>query len=77
MEPDPEQAAYARDHHGLTVFPGRFEEAAFGAAPFDLILASHVIEHFPEPLAFLRQARTWPTRTPGSSWKPPTSWPPR
>ena len=58
VEPDPEQAAYARDHHGLTVFSGRFEEAAFEAAPFDLILASHVIEHFPEPLAFLRRART-------------------
>ena len=59
VEPDPEQAAYARDHHGLTVFSGRFEEAVFEAAPFDLILASHVIEHFPEPLAFLRRARTW------------------
>ena len=58
VEPDPEQAAYARDHHGLTVFSGRFEEAVFEAAPFDLILASHVIEHFPEPLAFLRRART-------------------
>jgi 2-polyprenyl-3-methyl-5-hydroxy-6-metoxy-1,4-benzoquinol methylase len=58
VEPDPEQAAYAREHHGLTVFCGRFEEAALETAPFDLILASHVIEHFPEPLAFLRQART-------------------
>ena len=56
VEPDPEQAAYARDHHGLTVFSGRFEEAPLEAAPFDLILASHVIEHFPEPLAFLRRA---------------------
>jgi 2-polyprenyl-3-methyl-5-hydroxy-6-metoxy-1,4-benzoquinol methylase len=59
VEPDPEQAAYARDHYGLTVFPGRFETATFDQGPFDLILASHVIEHFPEPLAFLRQARTW------------------
>jgi 2-polyprenyl-3-methyl-5-hydroxy-6-metoxy-1,4-benzoquinol methylase len=59
VEPDPEQAAYARDHFGLTVFTGRFEEAAFDKAPFDLILASHVIEHFPEPLAFLRQVRTY------------------
>ena len=57
VEPDPEQAAYARDHHGLTVFSGRFEEAALAEAPFDLILASHVIEHFPEPLAFLRRVR--------------------
>jgi 2-polyprenyl-3-methyl-5-hydroxy-6-metoxy-1,4-benzoquinol methylase len=59
VEPDPEQAAYARDHFGLAVLTGRVEEARFDQAPFDLILASHVIEHFPEPLAFLRQARTW------------------
>jgi 2-polyprenyl-3-methyl-5-hydroxy-6-metoxy-1,4-benzoquinol methylase len=59
VEPDPEQAAYARDHFGLTVFTGRFEEAVLPDAPFDLILASHVIEHFPEPLAFLRQVRIY------------------
>jgi 2-polyprenyl-3-methyl-5-hydroxy-6-metoxy-1,4-benzoquinol methylase len=59
VEPDPDQAAYARDHFGLTVFSGRFEAARFEAPPFDLILASHVIEHFPEPLAFLRQVRNY------------------
>ncbi|HZE21127.1 MAG TPA: class I SAM-dependent methyltransferase [Desulfobaccales bacterium] len=59
VEPDPEQAAYARQHFGLTVFPGRMEDASFETASFDLILASHVIEHFPEPLAFLRQVRTF------------------
>ena len=59
VEPDPDQAAHARDHFGLTVFPGRFEAAAFPDGPFDLILASHVIEHFPDPLAFLRQARIY------------------
>jgi 2-polyprenyl-3-methyl-5-hydroxy-6-metoxy-1,4-benzoquinol methylase len=58
LEPDPEQAAYAQQHFGLTVFPGRFEDAAFDELQFDLILASHVIEHFPEPLAFLRRVRT-------------------
>jgi 2-polyprenyl-3-methyl-5-hydroxy-6-metoxy-1,4-benzoquinol methylase len=59
VEPDPDQAAYARDHYGLTVFPGHFEEAAFDQTPFDLILASHVIEHATDPLAFLRQARAY------------------
>jgi len=59
VEPDPEQAAYARAHYGLTVFTGRVEEAAFHEAPFDLILASHVIEHFTDPLGFLRQVRTY------------------
>jgi 2-polyprenyl-3-methyl-5-hydroxy-6-metoxy-1,4-benzoquinol methylase len=58
VEPDPEQAAYARDHFGLSVFTGHIETARFDQASFDLILASHVIEHFPEPLVFLRQVRS-------------------
>ena len=58
VEPDRDQAAYARDHYGLDVFPGRFEEAGLAQAPFDLIVASHVIEHFQEPLAFLQRLRT-------------------
>ena len=59
VEPDPEQAAYARDHYGLEVVPLHFEDVSFEDKQFDLILASHVIEHFPEPLAFLHQARTY------------------
>jgi 2-polyprenyl-3-methyl-5-hydroxy-6-metoxy-1,4-benzoquinol methylase len=59
VEPDPQQAAYARDHYGLEAVPLPFEDVSFGHQQFDLILASHVIEHFPEPLAFLRQARTY------------------
>lgn len=59
VEPDPDQAAYARAHYGLEVVPLHFEDVSFGAQQFDLILASHVIEHFPDPLAFLRQVRTY------------------
>ncbi len=58
VEPDPDQAAYARQHYGLEVVPLHFEDVSFGAQQFDLILASHVIEHFSDPLAFLRQLRT-------------------
>ncbi len=58
VEPDPEQAAYARKHWDLAVLQCRFEEADFQGEHFDLILASHVIEHFPAPLNFLKQART-------------------
>jgi len=58
VEPDPEQAAFARDHWGLTVFPVPFERVDLAGERFDLILASHVIEHFPDPLAFLLKART-------------------
>jgi 2-polyprenyl-3-methyl-5-hydroxy-6-metoxy-1,4-benzoquinol methylase len=57
VEPDPDQAAFARQYFGLEVVPLHFEDISFGAQHFDLILASHVIEHFPDPLAFLRQLR--------------------
>jgi 2-polyprenyl-3-methyl-5-hydroxy-6-metoxy-1,4-benzoquinol methylase len=58
VEPDPEQAAFARDYWGLTIFPVPFERVDLSGERFDLILASHVIEHFPDPLAFLFKART-------------------
>lgn len=57
VEPDAEQAAYARSRWGLEVVQGRFEEVDLTGEKFDLILASHVIEHFPEPLAFLAKLR--------------------
>lgn len=57
VEPDPEQADYARRQWALEVLPTRFEEVGLTGEKFDLILASHVIEHFPEPLAFLVKVR--------------------
>jgi 2-polyprenyl-3-methyl-5-hydroxy-6-metoxy-1,4-benzoquinol methylase len=59
VEPDPDQAAYARKHYNLEVVPLHFEDVSFGSQQFDLILGSHVIEHFSEPLVFLRQVRTY------------------
>jgi 2-polyprenyl-3-methyl-5-hydroxy-6-metoxy-1,4-benzoquinol methylase len=59
VEPDPDQAAYARLQYNLEVVPLHFEAVSFGDQQFDLILASHVIEHFPDPLAFLRQLRSY------------------
>lgn len=56
VEPDPDQARYARER-GLNVLEARFEEVDFGSQPFDFILSSHVIEHFPEPLRFLERIR--------------------
>ncbi len=57
VEPDAEQAAYAQTHAGLEVIKARFEDVEFPDKKFDLILASHVIEHFPDPLAFLVKTR--------------------
>jgi SAM-dependent methyltransferase len=51
--------ARAAGERGLNVFCGTIE--AFAAqskhAPFDLVVAQHVLEHVPDPAAFLEQAR--------------------
>ncbi len=57
IEPDPDQADFARRRFGLTVLTGRFEEVDLAGEQFDLIFSSHVIEHFPEPLNFLVKLR--------------------
>lgn len=57
VEPDAAQAAYARKHWGLTVFQARFEDVDLAGEQFDLILSSHAIEHFQDPLSFLTRVR--------------------
>lgn len=57
VEPDPEQAAHAQRQGNLEIIQSRFEDLDLPGKEFDLILASHVIEHFPQPLAFLKSAR--------------------
>jgi 2-polyprenyl-3-methyl-5-hydroxy-6-metoxy-1,4-benzoquinol methylase len=57
VEPDRQQADYARQRYGLEVINTRFEETDF-QPEFDFFAASHVIEHFPEPLAFLKKIRS-------------------
>jgi len=57
LEPDPSQAAFARRHWNLKVLQARFEEADLRGEQFDLFVASHVIEHFPDPLGFLARLK--------------------
>jgi 2-polyprenyl-3-methyl-5-hydroxy-6-metoxy-1,4-benzoquinol methylase len=57
VEPDPEQAAHAQRQGDLPIIQARFEEVDLPGEKFDLILASHVVEHFCKPLEFLRGAR--------------------
>lgn len=46
-----------RRHPGRVRHGGVEEAAAFGTAPFDVVYASHVIEHVAEPVAFTRRCR--------------------
>ncbi len=57
IEPDRQQAEFAREHFGLKIITSRFEEADINQE-FNFLASSHVIEHLPEPLAFLHRLRS-------------------
>ena len=57
VEPDRQQSDYARQRYGVEVINTRFEETDF-RQEFDFFAASHVIEHFPDPLGFLKKIRS-------------------
>lgn len=48
---------YAKDKFGLDVFQGTLEEARYPNNYFDLIIAYSIIEHTPDPLAFLKEVK--------------------
>ncbi|MDR1248418.1 MAG: class I SAM-dependent methyltransferase [Treponema sp.] len=50
-------AEYARQERGLDVRNTSLEEGRFPGASFDLVLASHLIEHLNDPAAFVREVR--------------------
>jgi SAM-dependent methyltransferase len=50
-------AEYARQERGLDVRNTSLEEGRFPKASFDLVLASHLIEHLNDPAAFVREVR--------------------
>jgi SAM-dependent methyltransferase len=50
-------AEYARHERGLDVRQTSLEETRFSDESFDLVLASHLIEHLNDPAAFVREVR--------------------
>jgi SAM-dependent methyltransferase len=50
------QAAYGRERYGLPIHAGSLESAAFPDGSFELVHASHLIEHLNDPAAFLDEA---------------------
>jgi len=56
-------ARWGRENRGVTIHGGTLESVAFPDRLFDLVHSSHVIEHVPNPGAFLRE--TWRILKPG------------
>jgi 2-polyprenyl-3-methyl-5-hydroxy-6-metoxy-1,4-benzoquinol methylase len=52
-----EAAAYGAERFGLDIRPTTLEKARLEAGSFELVHASHLIEHLNEPGAFLNEAR--------------------
>jgi 2-polyprenyl-3-methyl-5-hydroxy-6-metoxy-1,4-benzoquinol methylase len=52
-----ESAEYGMSHRGVSIFIGTLEEAAFPAGSFSVVHFSHLIEHVPDPRAFLHEVR--------------------
>jgi SAM-dependent methyltransferase len=50
------QARYGEERHRLPIYAGTLESAAFPSARFDLVHASHLIEHLNSPASFLDEA---------------------
>ena len=57
-------AEYARTKRGIAVKQASLEECHFPGGSFDLVLASHLIEHLNEPASFVREA--WRVLRPGA-----------
>ncbi len=56
VEPDRQQAEFARAQFGLEIIQSRFEDAVIDRT-CNFLASSHVIEHVPEPRAFLSRLR--------------------
>lgn len=55
-------AEYARKSFGLKIYEGDLLEAKFENESFDLVILAHVLEHVPDPLAYLMEINRILTR---------------
>jgi 2-polyprenyl-3-methyl-5-hydroxy-6-metoxy-1,4-benzoquinol methylase len=54
IEPDAAAVRRAVQEHGLAIHAGTMEDAPFDEAAFDTVTSRHVLEHVPDPRAFVR-----------------------
>jgi SAM-dependent methyltransferase len=57
LEASSSGARYGQKRWGLQILPQPWEQASFPEEAFDVVTAFYVIEHLPDPLAFLREVR--------------------
>ncbi|MBC7225114.1 MAG: class I SAM-dependent methyltransferase [Anaerolineae bacterium] len=57
VELSPFAAERARKDLGLSVFQGELAQAGFPAGHFDIVVMRELLEHVPDPLALLQEAR--------------------
>jgi len=55
LEVSPTGAHYGRRRWGLSILPQPWEQTSFPEEEFDVVTAFYVIEHLPDPVAFLRE----------------------
>jgi 2-polyprenyl-3-methyl-5-hydroxy-6-metoxy-1,4-benzoquinol methylase len=59
LDASPAAVAFGRQHLGVNLACGRIESAVVEPGSLDIVVASHVLEHLPDPVALLRRAREW------------------
>ncbi|GAB1455423.1 hypothetical protein MASR2M48_07300 [Spirochaetota bacterium] len=57
IELGPSMAAYARSVFGLNIIEGTIESAQLPDESYDVVMATHLIEHLNDPRSFLKEAR--------------------
>jgi SAM-dependent methyltransferase len=55
LEVSPTGAQYARKRWGLSILSQPLEQTSFHEGAFDVVTAFYVVEHLPDPMAFLRE----------------------
>jgi len=55
VEVSPSGVRYGRERFGLSILPIPWEKTSFREGEFDVVTAFYVIEHLPDPLAFLTE----------------------